>query len=170
MARPCSYTDAVGQKIIDATREGLPLVHAAGAAGVGVRTVYDWLKRGEAEDAPDTDEPLVVFAGLYRSALADYVRDALRGITAARNAELDWKADSWKLSKRCPGEFGDRQVIEHQGSEERPVRHVVDVTSDDLLLALDAFASGLATADDGPGDAGGVPRDPDTGAAGEPRG
>lgn len=109
MARPTKYTDAVGFKIVESTRAGLHLTFAAPLAGVSVRTVYNWLAKGEAEEPPDEDAPLVAFAELYRSALAEYVRDELKSIANEHGeGKGDWKRTAWKLAKRCPREFGDK--------------------------------------------------------------
>ena len=47
MARPDKLTPEVAQRIVDAIRVGATVELAAAAAGVGIRTLYRWKKRGE---------------------------------------------------------------------------------------------------------------------------
>lgn len=128
MGRPTKYTDAVGQRIVEEIRRGLPVKFAAALAGVGEQTLRDWLARGEAADPPDADEPLVSFALLYREAEAEYVAEELRAIDGEHGeGKGDWKRTAWKLSKRFPREFGERKAI--------------DVTTDGESLNLGANAA-----------------------------
>jgi hypothetical protein len=51
-ARPTKLTPKAAERAIEAARTGATRAQAAAYAGVGERTLYDWLALGEAEDAP----------------------------------------------------------------------------------------------------------------------
>lgn len=133
MPRPCSYTDEAGERVLEAVRAGLPVKLAAAKARVGLRTLYDWLERGEADDA--TDARLVAFAQLYREAEADYAAQELARLDADAAADSNaWKARAWKLERRFPREFGSRVALEHSGPEGGPIQ--VDDARAKLLAML----------------------------------
>lgn len=52
MGRPTKCTPEVTGKVADAIRDGLYAESAATLAGIGERTYYSWMKRGEAGDEP----------------------------------------------------------------------------------------------------------------------
>lgn len=118
MARPTIYTDAVGLKVIEGVRAGLPVKFAAAKAGVSVRTVYNWLAKGEADEPPDADAPLVGFAELYREAEADYAADLLGKVS---NDAKGWQRHAWALERRFPKEYGARKLLEHVGADGEPL-------------------------------------------------
>lgn len=128
MARPTTYTDAIGQRIVEEIRRGVPVKFAAALAGVPRPTLYRWLEQGEAENPPDADEPLVSFALLYRGAEAEYAAQELAAIEKEPGeGKGDWKRRAWKLERRFPKEFGARKAI--------------DLTTDGEALNLGASAA-----------------------------
>jgi transposase len=132
VGRPCSYTDEAGQKILVAIRAGLPVKFAAAKASVGLRTLYDWLERGEREGG---DPALVAFAQLYREAEAEYAAQELARIDADAAADSNaWKARAWKLERRFPREFGSKVALEHSGPEGGPIESSATVTARVVVL------------------------------------
>ena len=135
----------------------------AKAYEVSLRTARNYLARAKAritkrgENAPNPDagraraESLLLEAAKFAREQQDPKALAL---CAQRLAELD-------------GALGPKRV-EISGPGGKPFEHRSTGT-DDLLAALDAFAGGLATAGDGPADAGGVRSEPDPSAASDPR-
>ena len=120
MPTQTSYTDAVGAAIIDAVRSGLPVRFAAAKGGIGWRTVYDWLDRGE--NNPDRYPDLAAWAALFREAEAEYASQELARIDADAAADSNaWKARAWKLEKRFPREFGSKVALEHSGPDSGPI-------------------------------------------------
>ena len=71
LGRPTKFTEALGTKICALIREGHFVDAVAKSVGVHRDSIYEWVKRGEAKDAPEGDEPFVRFASLYRSAEGD---------------------------------------------------------------------------------------------------
>lgn len=126
MPAPTAYTEEIGKRIVAEIRTGLPVKFAAANAGVHRSTIYDWLARGEKAAPTDADEPYVSFALLYRAAEAAYAKQELASIDGeVGEGKGDWKRTAWKLSKRFPGEFGDKLALEHSGPDGAPVQHEV---------------------------------------------
>jgi hypothetical protein len=90
--------------------------HAAARAGISVRTLRDWVNRGQADGAKDP----------YRSFALDY--DKCRAIAVARNVGLiqkaaddDWRAAAWWLERAHPQDFGVAQRIQLSGDPDAPI-------------------------------------------------
>jgi transposase len=81
--RPSAFCPEVGQALIDAINEGVPIKHAARRSGVGVRTVYDWLGRARRGEA---DAELVEWADRF-TRLLDRHREAKRQERSRRDRE-----------------------------------------------------------------------------------
>jgi hypothetical protein len=135
--RPTKLCDEVAQRIVALVRAGNWLSTAAGAAGVHRDTVYDWLKRGEAEDPPDTDAAFVDFALAYRAAEADAEAEALAAI---RKRTKNHKGQAWWLERRHPDRWGRRVVTEHTGPDGGPIK--AEVAARVVVLPLEDDAGG----------------------------
>lgn len=112
MARPTLLTDEVHKRIVDLVRAGNYVETAAAAAGVGTRTVRDWMRRGANEDD-----------GIYR-ALADDIAKAhaeaeALAIQIVNRAATggDWRAIAWKLERTRP-RFAQKVNVTHEVREE----------------------------------------------------
>ena len=123
--------DVIHEQIVAAVRTGAPFGHAASSAGIGTRTLYDWLARGERYDLavesglqpPEGDEP---FSRLRRDIYAARanvriiaVATIQRAIRGERDEETgtwvifpDWKAAAWYLERSAPEEYGRRWAPE----------------------------------------------------------
>jgi hypothetical protein len=100
-------TPETHELVVQAIRLGLPRELAAGAAGIGSRTLYRWLQRGEADDAPDRFRTLAedVRRGTAQWA-ARTVHDIQRDDPGGRNRR-------WLLAVRLPEYFSERRQVEH---------------------------------------------------------
>jgi hypothetical protein len=132
MARPTELTPETQQILCDALSE-LPIKHACDVAEIGVRTYYDWIKRGDAGE-----EPYASFRKLARKKRAEFVRNELADIREA--GERDWKAKAWYLERVHAKEFQPRSKTEtkHSGKLDVP-QAVPDSTLTEaakLLLTL----------------------------------
>lgn len=122
--------DMIHEQIVRAIRSGAPFAHAAAMAGIGERTLYDWLARGErallAADSSlpveATEEPFARFRSDVDIARAQARVAAVATITRAIVGEKaedgtwitfpDWKAAAWYLERSAPEEFGRRWAPE----------------------------------------------------------
>lgn len=107
MARPTKLNDVCTQAIVKAIRAGVSLSGAAKSAGIGERTLFDWLSRGRAGEVPFEQfsqrvreaeghaETFVV------SKLFEQIEDGNVGATCF-----------W-LERRRPEEWGKRDVVTH---------------------------------------------------------
>ncbi len=171
------FTEEIGRKIVASIRKGRPKWVAAERVGIHRETFDEWIKRGEVkraegEDTPESERPFEDFAQRVRRAAALFVCDELDRIDREfGKSKGDWNRMRWKLRQLFPREFADAQVLEHHGPDGGAIKHqhAHDVSSHDLLAALDAFARGRATDGDGPADAGTSDREPEPGAEGDPR-
>jgi transposase len=108
--------------LVDAARKGHFLEHAADLAEISRRTVYRWLERGDADDAPAEDARLVEFARAWRRARAEFIAESLKTIAERKNG---WKALAWRLERLEPAKFGRRLTTELVGPEGGPLQHQV---------------------------------------------
>jgi transposase len=104
MARPAKLTPGTAAAIIQATREGLPRRFAAARAGVGLSTLFSWLKTGRKAKCG----PYREFLDGIKKAEAEAVAARLATISAAGNAGT-WQSAAWWLERRYPEEFGTQR-------------------------------------------------------------
>ena len=112
--RPTKLTPAKRKQIVDLVRDGVPLTHAALAAGVGKSTVFRWMAQGDADQK-----------GVYRD-FREAIRRAEAESVAALVAQVlqgaakDWRAAAWLLTRRAPADFIDpAKVAEMQAAQAR---------------------------------------------------
>lgn len=99
MPRPTSLTPDVHAVIVAAVRDGSTRVGAAKLGGVTVRTLYNWLARGD-----DGLEPYAAFVQDVEAAEGARCKRWLKVVEDA--ADEDWKAATWLLEHLHPDEFG----------------------------------------------------------------
>lgn len=147
--------DQIHNEILAAVQVGATYAHAAAAAGIGERTLYEWLARGERYDLavesglePPRDD--VAFSVLRsevqrararaRLAAVSTIRLAYQGQRDPETGEFtvfpDWKAAAWYLERTSPEEYGRRWAPETAQA----------VTAEEELEAL--VARGLALLED----------------------
>lgn len=98
--RPTLLTPEVQQTIVSALLEGMYRVVAAQLAGIGERTLYLWLEKGEAGEAPYAD-----FLHAVKTAEAHAELEVVR---AVRAGEDGWQSKAWVAERRWPKRWAAR--------------------------------------------------------------
>lgn len=70
--RPTKYSSELAEEIFTYILIGMPLYRACEAVGIGRRTLYDWVTRGEAGE-----EPYAEFLAIFRTREALQIRTSL---------------------------------------------------------------------------------------------
>lgn len=146
--RPSSFTPEIANEICDRLAKGESLKRITGPDRDGFMpsetTVINWLSRGESGE-----EPYAAFLVQYaraREAQADtYFAEvvdiadeaAVDAVAVARN-RLRVDARKWTASKLAPKKYGDRQVIEHEGSVTTLTDEQLDAKLAELMAKLNA--------------------------------
>jgi hypothetical protein len=170
-------TPEVANQIVAIVRKGRPKWVAADRVGVRRQTLDAWIARGEVErpeneETPEDERIYEDLAVRLRRAAARFVCEELDRLEQDGNLTRgDWNRRKWRLKQMFPREFAEAQAVELSGPGGGAIQHehTHDVSSDDLLAALDAFARGRPTARDGRPDAGAGGGEPDPDAEGDPR-
>lgn len=110
------FTEATRKAILEGIEAGLPLNQAAGRAGVGRRTVYDWLAKG----AENPDGSYADFALAVEEANANAAFDAVEELRKA--GRDDWRASLAYLERRFPEEWSRRERHEVTGADGAPIK------------------------------------------------
>lgn len=105
MARPTKLTPQVQDVIVEALKLGLYADQAATLADISEFTYYNWIKRGEAEQAridngetPDPNETIYVeFSKAVKKASVQGQADALSRV---REGDKGWQGSAWFLERR----------------------------------------------------------------------
>jgi hypothetical protein len=141
--RPTLLTDEVEERILRAIRAGNFRGTAAQWAGIGDRTLRDWLKRGE-EDEESRE-------GLFRQRLLEAEQSAeIRMVgLISKAAERDPRHAQWWLERKHPDRWGRkdrisldaRQQLEVTGAQGGPLRaEVTNVHTDEGASRLAGIA------------------------------
>lgn len=143
MSRPTILDAELADRLVQAVVR-LPITLAAAKVGVGRRTVYDWLARGETGE-----EPYATLTTRIAAARAEFAELRLREIESAGSQARNsgWKASAWYLERCWPDLFGARKTIEHTGPAGGAVPIRVEVLDDDQLRQLDELLARLEAAD-----------------------
>jgi transposase len=103
MGRPSKLTAEVQSVIVEALEKGAYLETAATLAGIGKRTVFEWIERGEADDDV---EPYAEFARLTKEASA---KAEVASLETVRAMPQGWQAQAWFLERRFPSRYAKRE-------------------------------------------------------------
>lgn len=146
MPRPTKLTPKLQERVVGFVRAGAYVETAAAAAGISKETLYSWLRRGAAGEAP-----FAAFAEAVEEAqaLAEMRDLALIG----KAAETEWTAAAWRLERKFPDRYGRRTKHEVSGPEGGPIE-VADVRAK-LLARLAPRNDGEPTGDGNRGPVGG---------------
>ena len=116
MGRRTKLTPEVRDRFAKALTQGLPYSLAARYAGIGERTVYEWLAKARADDA---DPWYCGFAEAVESAEATAALISLGQVqTAARGG--NWRAAAWILERRFPEFFARPAKRENPAAQQTP--------------------------------------------------
>lgn len=132
----CKLTPELHAEIIRLLTGGNYRRHAAAAAGIDERTIRNWIAWGT---GPKAREPFKSFAidvfKAENSAIADNV------VNVQKAAKEDWRAATWFLSRKAPGEWGDKAQKEIRQQIEHVLQVIVDVLGEPAAAkVLDALA------------------------------
>lgn len=122
--------------ICDEVRRGSSIDGAAAVAGVSRKSVYNWLREGRKDGA---DPILALFVEAFEQARGEE-KAALERRLHELALEGDAKALTFKLERKFPDDYGNRQRIDHGNADDRPFQTInahVDLSklSDDELAA-----------------------------------
>jgi len=113
--RPPKITEEAVKALLLAIRAGNYMHVAAKHAGIHRATFDQWLRKG----ANAAHGKYKTFHDLIQKALADAETRNVAVIAGA--AKKSWQASAWLLERKYPKRWG-RSIMEHQGSEDRPIK------------------------------------------------
>ncbi len=145
--RPRRLTPAVKKTICQAIETGAKLEIAARAAGIGARTLDDWLKHGrdELQADPDASGPCAVFVSEVMIASAKNEQELI-GIIL-KEAPKTWQAAAWLLERKFPERYAkvDRlRVIEDETNKKPDAYQSLQERQQKLIEKIAALAEKAA--------------------------
>ncbi len=121
--QPRLLTPAVKKTICKAIKAGAKLEIAARAAGIGARTLDEWLKHGrdELQADPDASGPCAAFVSKVMIASAKNEQELI-GIIR-KEAPKTWQAAAWLLERKFPERYAkvDRLRVSGDETNNKPV-------------------------------------------------
>lgn len=108
--RPPKYCPEVHALLVEAAGLGLFRKLQAMYAGIGERTLEEWLEDGHAR--PDTSP----YADLARHLESAEAERAMRAAKAVDSSARGWQASAWYLERKYPSQYG-RRVQEIHGKD-----------------------------------------------------
>ncbi len=120
--RGTKLTPLVQQQILSALTAGNYAKIAAGYAGVGESTYYEWKERGEQDKAAGRRTPFAEFAESVKKAENDAEVRAVSLIHQAMPG--DWQAAMTYLERKFPERWGRRARVEVTGAGGGPITTV----------------------------------------------
>lgn len=126
MGRPAKLTAQVQDTIVQAIRSGNYNEVAAQMAGVCERTLYNWLERGEEEQAGKYFQ----FLQAVKKAAAE--AEARHLALIANAAQKTWQAAAWFLERKHPDRWGrkDRQELAPENKGKLSVEFIREIIRD----------------------------------------
>ena len=122
--QPRLLTPKVQEVICEAIEAAAALEIAAQAAGIGARTLDEWLQHGrkELEADPDAEGPCADFVRAVSVASAKFEGDCLAMIQDA--APKNWTAAAWLLERKFPERYAkvDRVRVSGDETNDKPVQ------------------------------------------------
>ncbi len=123
--QPRLLTPAVKKTICKAIKAGAKLEIAARAAGIGARTLDEWLKHGrdELQADPDASGPCAAFVSEVMIASAKFEQELI-GIIR-KEAPKTWQAAAWLLERKFPERYAkvDRLRVTEDETNKKPVAY-----------------------------------------------
>ncbi len=123
--RPRLLTPAVKKTICKAIKLGATLEIAARAAGIGARTLDEWLNHGrdELQVDPDASGPCAAFVSEVMIASSKNEQELI-GIIR-KEAPQTWQAAAWLLERKFPERYAkvDRLRVTEDETNKKPVAY-----------------------------------------------
>jgi hypothetical protein len=101
MPRPLKLDPAVMERLLQAVARGNTREDSARLAGVGVATLYRWLRLGRSQKRGKFRE----FREAIKKAEAEAVDKRVTAIAAAGMEPKTWQASAWWLERRRPDDW-----------------------------------------------------------------
>lgn len=138
MPRVSIITEDQVTRVRECVATGASFEAVAARLGIGRRTLFDWLARGEslAADAPDGERIYERFAEAVRQGEADFEATMMDKIVGAEGKKGEHSRFTWMLERRFPSRWGAKQRIEHSG----PEGGVIQVDAGKVLASLARLA------------------------------
>lgn len=152
--RPTLFTDETRGAIMLAIESGAYIETAVAYAGIAKDTFYGWMRQaskalreadGDPDAVPEDARPFVEFADTIGQAMA---RVEVADLAHLRNVgrSQDWRALTWRLERRHPERWTQRQYLEHSGVDGGPIQideHEPDPERDSRVAAILAHVGAL---------------------------
>jgi hypothetical protein len=126
MGRPSKLTDETQARICKALAVGATYALAAQYGGIGERTFYEWMEKGESAKTGRYAQ--------FRQAIKRAEAEAAYGwLDVIEQAKTEtWQAAAWKLERRYPESYG-RQLTDNRNTHDvtLTVRYGDDNATDD---------------------------------------
>ncbi len=117
MSRPTKLTPELQAEILRNIKTCAYRETACAAAGIDSKTLRNWLAR--AKRGGDTNAIYRRFAAALEEAEAR--AEVVDLVTIGKAARDDWRAAAWRLSRKYPDRWGERQRLEHSGPDGGPI-------------------------------------------------
>ena len=116
MGRPTKLSPELTNAICTNLATGASIEASAEAAGICRATVFNWLKRGRAEDAPAA---FAQFAAdvTEAQAVAEVHLVRIMRQAATDGGPGDWRAAAWLLARRHPERWSEKRQLEVSTAE-----------------------------------------------------
>ena len=140
MPRPTKLTPDIQAKIIKAISLGMTRELTAKFAGIGLQTLYGWLAKGRAGEAP-----YLKFSEAVHEAEA---KGALMNLAIIQQAaKKDWRAATWSLQTRHGYHKGAEEVVPPSPAERASVQRLISEIQE-LDKKLEGLIDPVIDADD----------------------
>lgn len=133
--RPTDLTPETQKTIVKALEIGAYHETAAGAAGVHISTLRDWLRRGARERRRlrkntkakplQSEKVYADFSDACEKAMASSELGDLK--TIAKASARQWQAAAWRLERKYPDRYGRKDRHEVTGAKGEPLKIVTEV-------------------------------------------
>jgi hypothetical protein len=118
MPRPTKLTEEISTKIVALVRAGNYRETSCAAVGITPKTLRNWLHRSS--QGGRRNAAYIKFAEDLEKAEAH--AEALDNQRVSKAAEAgDWRAAAWRLARKRPDRWGERQHLVHSGPDGGPI-------------------------------------------------
>ncbi len=132
--RPTKLTPALQQAICNSLASGTYIETAAAEHGINKQTLYDWFKRGNADE-----EPYRAFLDAVKRVEANAEQNALALINRAAEDPKHWMAAAWRLERKHPDRWGRRDKVDMDIGGKVDVAHHFEPTPEFLAKVAETL-------------------------------